>query len=276
MITKEALENSIAEMQVLILKLEEAIDTAPAGSLLLKTYRDGRRVPFLSNGSRANRSVTRIDKDDPQLFDQMKNKAFARKALPEVKKALKALEAARGFETVNLYEIATQMGREFLPCADLFLGKTPRPTANPAFDELKERQNTYPFGNNAVYTDLGVFRSKSEGDEALIMQKYGIEFKYEPMILVGTKHINVDFVVNLFWKQEIGIIEHHGLLDDHKYRKKKMDNLNDMIHHGLYPTYNVLILSESARYGFDAGLAERLICAFCLPPPNWESIYQSR
>lgn len=266
MITKETLENSIAEMHILIEKMEMAIDLAPQGSLLFKTYRDGRRVPFLSNGSRTNRSVTRIDQDDVQLLNQMKNKAFARQALPELKKALKALQAAVGYEPVSLYTIAAQMGREFLPCADLFLGKKPRPMANPAFDELKERQNTYPFGKDAVYTDLGVFRTKSEGAEAEIMRKNGIEFKYEVLLLVGPKYINVDFVVNLYWKQEIGIIEHHGLLDDYKYRKKKMENLDTMMHHGLYPTYNVLILSESAEYGFDAGLAERLIRAFCLPP----------
>ena len=76
---------------------------------------------------------------------------------------------------------------------------------------------------------------------------------------------HVVLVVNLYWKQQIGIIEHHGLLDDHKYRRRKMDNLETMMNHGIYPGQNLLILSESTEYGYDAALAKKLIAAFCLP-----------
>ena len=97
------------------------------------------------------------------------------------------------------------------------------------------------------------------------MRDLGVEFKYEVTLMVGTKMINVDFVVNLYWKQQIGIIEHHGLLDDYKYRRRKMDNLETMMNHGIYPGQNLLILSESPEYGYDAALAKKLIAAFCLP-----------
>ena len=246
-------------------------------------------MPFVSIGSQKRRHVTRIDPEDRQLLMQIERKAFARKALPELRQALKALERAHGYEPVNLYGIAAGMGPEFRSCADYFLGRAPRQPnpafdslqgrqanqafdslqgrlPNPAFDSLKERQNPYEFDSNAVRTELGLFRSKGESLDAEIMTNLGVEFKYEVTLQVGAKWINVDFVVNLYWKQQIGIIEHHGLLDDPKYRRKKLADLTTMMNHGIYPGQNLLILSESEEYGFDVALARRLIAAFCLPP----------
>lgn len=265
MISRSALDNSISEIRVLITHMEEICDTAPNGALVFKRYQSGQRVPFLSVGSRSGRHVTRIDPDDRQLLEIMVKKAFARKVLPKLHKALKALDRAHAYEPVNLYRIAAEMGPEFRPCADHFLGKKPRPKANPAFDCLQDYQNPYQFGKNAITTDLGIFRTKGESLDATIMRDLGVEFKYEVTLMVGTKMINVDFVVNLYWKQQIGIIEHHGLLDDYKYRRRKMDNLETMMNHGIYPGQNLLILSESPEYGYDAALAKKLIAAFCLP-----------
>ena len=265
MIPKESIDNSIQELRVLIDKMEAVLDSAPPGALIFKRYPNNERVPFLSIGSRKTRRTSRVDPADKQFLAQMEKKALARRSLPELRKALGALESAHAYEPVNLYRIAAEMGPEFRPCADHFLGKKPRPKANPAFDCLQDYQNPYQFGKNAITTDIGIFRTKGESLDATIMRDLGIEFKYEVSILVGTQLINVDFVVNLYWKQQIGIIEHHGLLDDHKYRRRKMDNLETMMNHGIYPGQNLLILSESPEYGYDAALAKKLIAAFCLP-----------
>ncbi len=265
MITRDSIDNSIQELQALIDKMEAVLDNAPPGALIFKRYANNERVPFLSIGSRKMRRTSRIDPADKQFLAQMEKKALARRSLPELRKALNALENANTYEPVSLYRIAAEMGPEFLRWADAFLGKQPRPKANPAFDELAERQNPYPWPKDAVHTDLGIFRSKSESLEAEFMTDLGIEFKYEVSILVGTRLINVDFVVNLYWKQQIGIIEHHGLLDDLRYRNRKLENLETMMHHGIYPGQNLLLLCESAEYGFDAALTKRLIAAFCLP-----------
>ena len=289
MIDREPIDNSIREIRILIERLEKYSDQAPAGSLKIRVYPSGKRAAYVSTGSKKNRVITRIDPEDRQLLMQMERKAFARKALPELRQALKALERAHGYEPVNLYGIAAGMGPEFRSCADYFLGRAPRQPnpafdslqgrqanqafdilqgrlPNPAFDSLKERQNPYEFDSNAVRTELGLFRSKGESLDAEIMTNLGVEFKYEVTLQVGAKWINVDFVVNLYWKQQIGIIEHHGLLDDPKYRRKKLADLTTMMNPGIYPGQNLLILSESEEYGFDVALARRLIAAFCLPP----------
>lgn len=301
MIDREPIDNSIREIRILIERLEKYSDQAPAGSLKIRVYPSGKKAAYVSTGSKKNRVITRIDPEDRQLLMQMERKAFARKALPELRQALKALERAHGYEPVNLYGIAAGMGPEFRTCADFFLGRAPRQPnpafdglqgrqqnpaldglqgrqpnqafdslqgrlPNPAFDSLKERQNPYEFDSSAIRTELGLFRSKGESLDAEIMTNLGVEFKYEVTLQVGAKWINVDFVVNLYWKQQIGIIEHHGLLDDPKYRRKKLADLTTMMNHGIYPGQNLLILSESEEYGFDVALARRLIAAFCLPP----------
>ena len=265
MITRQHLDNSIEECRELLLKMEQAADCAPEGSLYFKRYPSGKAVPYLSTGPRNHRTVTRIDPADERYLTQLMRKTFARKVLPQLKKDLKALERSKEFRNIEFYRIAAELGPEYKSCADYFLGYPDKKKVNPAFDQLQERQNPFPFDKNAIRTELGVFRSKSESIEAEILTGAGVEFKYEVALLVGTKWINVDFVVNLYWKQQIGIIEHHGLLDDPKYRQKKLDNLSTMMNHGIYPGQNLLIISESLEYGFDVELAKRLIRAFCLP-----------
>lgn len=265
MISKAVLDNSIKEIKIMITRMEEVSDTAPAGSLSYKRTASGIAVPYLSTGSRSNRRVTRMDPEDIRMLEVMERKTFARKVLPALRKALKALECAHSYEPVNLYLTAAEMGPQFRRCADFFLGRPLRPRSNPSFDTLQERQNIFDFGKNAVTTEDGIFRSKSESLEAAAMKSEGIEFKYEVTLQIGTRWINVDFVVNLYWKKQIGIIEHHGLLEDPKYRRKKMENLETMMNHGIYLGQNLLVLSESPEYGFDFAQTKKLIMAFCLP-----------
>lgn len=266
MISKEILHNSITEIKSLLLKMEEVSDTAPLGSLRYKSYPSGKRVPYFVSGPRGHQKATRIDPADRAFLETLQRKMFVRKVLPVLKKSLKALESACAYEPIELYSIAAQMGPEFRACADHFLGKNRDPKANPAFDRLEERTNVYDFPPDAVTTDLGVFRTKNEGFEAEILASLGVQFKYEVTILVGKQLMNVDFIVNLYWKNQIGIIEHHGLLDDPKYRKNKLEDLDRLMANGFYPGQNLLIISDSKTHGFDVSQVRRLFAAFCLPP----------
>ena len=265
MLNKSTLTNSIEECKMLLQRLEEAAEYAPGQSLHLKRYPSGQAVPYLVTGPRSHRCFTRMDTIDKAFLEKLMRKTFARKVLPQLQRDLKVLEKTSGFQDISFYQVAASLGPEYRSCADHFLGYPDLRRANPAFDILKERQNIYEFDSNAVRTELGVFRTKSESIDAEIMANAGIEFKYEVTLQFGGKWINVDFVVNLYWKKQIGIIEHHGLLDDPGYRKKKLRDLATMMNHGVYPGQNLLILSESEEYGFDAALAKKLILAFCLP-----------
>ena len=97
------------------------------------------------------------------------------------------------------------------------------------------------------------------------MHKIGARVKYEPALPIGGRIFYVDFAVDLYWKRQIGVVEHHGMLDDPKYRNHKMDDLNYMIRNGYYPGQNLLILSDSPESGYDEKQTEKLLRAFCLP-----------
>ena len=195
----------------------------------------------------------------------LRNKTAALKALPAVKISIAALQNASKFVPLDLYGLFRSMGTEFEPCADLFLGRRGGIVPNPAFDSLTERQNPYPFDSNAVLTELGRFRSKSEALEAEMIAATGLRFKYEPAMIVGGRTVYPDFVVDRYWRMDIGIVEHHGLIDRPDYRAKKLEDLKILMDCGYYPGIHLLILSESRKDGFDAALTRKLIEAFCLP-----------
>lgn len=269
MITKDAITNSILEIKDMISKLEVAEANSPAGSLRYKRYPSGKAVPYYVSGPRGHQRATRIDPADEQFLTQMQRKAFARKVLPELKRALKALEAAFPYEKVSLYSIAAMMGPEFRRCADFFAGDELSLRFNPEFERLEERSNVYEFGPESVETDLGIFRSKNEGYDAMLLTELGVQFKYEASFLIGNRLMNVDFVVNLYWKKQIGIIEHHGMLDDKKYLQRKMEDLQYMMENGYYPGQNLLLISDSKKYGLDLPRIRAQLRAFCLPPEEY-------
>lgn len=265
MLTHEEIDKAIHYYRALLTKLEAAINTGPEGSLYYRTYPSGLVEPYISVNVGKKRIQKHLNAKDVKQIEQLKKRTFASKMLPKVRKALKELEKAKGFTEINLFQEALLLGPQFAECADHFLGTTEGRIPNPAFDCLIERQNPIPFGPGAIDTEFGKFRSKSEAFDRRIMHKIGARVKYEPALPIGGRIFYVDFAVDLYWKSQIGVVEHHGLLDDPKYRNYKMDDLNYMIRNGYYPGQNLLILSDSPETGYDEKQTENLLRAFCLP-----------
>ncbi len=259
------LNETIYRQKELLKKLETAAAMGPEGKLWYRRYPNGNTIPYLVRGSRDKRERTQLDPMDRVTIEVLKNKTLAMKAIPELKKHIQILEAARGYEDFNLYAVCADLGPEFLEAADRFLDRLNPRIPNPAFDNLGERQNSYSFDKNAVTTDLGVFRSKSESLEAVYVRETGCRFKYEPMILLGSKRVCPDFAVERIWRMDVCYIEHLGLVDNPGYREKKMQDIRDMADHGIYPGIHLLILGESRKDGFDGKMARALIRAFCMP-----------
>ena len=250
MMTREELDKTIHYYKTLLTKLEAAVKNGPKGTLYYRTYPSGLIEPYLSIKTEGKRMQKHLDTKDLKYLDQSKKKTFASKMIPKIRKALASLEKSQEFMEVNLFQEAVLLGPQFTECADFFLGTEKGRIPNPVFDRLQERQNPVPFGPNCIETEFGVFRSKNE---------------YEPALPIGGRIFYVDFAADLYWKGQIGIVEHHGMLDDPKYRARKLNDLDYMIRHGYYPGQNLLILSDSPDHGYDERQAEKLLRAFCLP-----------
>lgn len=265
MLNTKTIQETIYETEQIIKRMETAVSLAPEGLLTYRRYPNGTAVPYVISGSGKNRERKRLDPFDKVTIEALRNKTVAQRALPILRKNLHALRTTKRYQELDLYHLCCALGPEFMPSADHFLGRKNGKVSNPAFDCLRERQNTYAFGPHSVTTELGEFRSKSEAYEADKIFETGLEFKYEPAVLVGSKTIYPDFAVNRLWRMDVGYIEHLGLLENPEYREKKLDDIRGMMNHGIYPGVNLLIISESRSEGFDAALAARLIRAFCLP-----------
>ncbi len=253
-------------LRELLVKMERAIAVAPDGMLAYRRYPGGTSVPYLIKGTGKTRVRKRLDPvADAVMIEALKNKTVACRAIDIVRENLRAAEHAARVKPLDLYAVCRSLGKEFEPAADMFLGRNGGRIVNPAFDCLKERQNPIPFDRSAVRTEFGLFRSKSEALEAAMIASTGCEFKYEPAMIIGGKTLFPDFAVNRWWRGDIGIIGHHGLIDRPDYRKKKLEDLEIFMDNGYYPGVHLLILSESRKDGFDAELAHKLITAFCSP-----------
>lgn len=265
MIEKVTLQETLFEYHSILKRMEKAATVGPEGYLWYRRYPDGNRVPYCVTGHGKSRKYVRLDPADRIRIESLKLKTAAIAAIPKVKANIRSLEKAKNYQDISLYSIFSSLGPGFESCADTFLGRKDKRVPNPAFDNLLERQNPYPFGPGSVPTEDGLFRSKSEVQEKEHMNRIGVEWKYEPALMLGSKTIYPDFAVNRWWRFDIGYIEHLGLMDSIDYRDKKLEDIRTLWDHGYLPGVHLLIISENKREGFDYSLAKKMINAFCLP-----------
>ena len=255
--------SEIQRCELLLKRLSNVIDAAPAGSLYYRTDKAGNPLPCFSVYTKERRIQSRMDPEDTKTIRALTFKRFALHVLPKIKDYLNSLHKMKAANPVDLHREAATLGPQYRECADWAM-EILRPK-NPAFDALKERQNPYPFEKGCVNTRLGLFRSKNEAIDAQILASLGVEFLYEPAIVLGNRVLYPDFAVNLYWKEMIGIIEHHGRLDDPQYCARKLNDLSLWITHGFLPSINLLLLSDDPEQGFDEIRIEKQLRAFCLP-----------
>ncbi len=265
MITHDSLYDAYCEQKQLLNKMEKAAELGPEGTIAYRQGSSDLRTPYLILGSRQSRVRQRLDPENTELIQALQDKTFARRMLPKIRKNVEALEHFAEYQELDLYGEAARMGPEFRRCADLFLGRKNGRILNPAFDQLRERQNPYPFGPTAISTSEGMFRSKSEAMMVSMARSFGCDLKYEPAIIVAGRTLYPDIAVNRPWRMDVGLIEHHGLMDDPRYRAKKIEDLRDLMNNGYCPGINLLITSENSAEPFDAALIRKLLEAFCQP-----------
>ena len=262
---KQIIDKELSFHQKLLKEMESAIKDAPEGILRYRINPGGSSVPYLTAHVNGKRVRKRIPSDETELITRLRDKTVAREAIPVLMRNVSALEQASKYMDLNLYELCRRLGPEFLPSAERFIPKGIILPGNPAFECLKERQNPFPMDRNSVLTKDGRFRSKSESIEWEMIGATGARVKYEVALAVGGRTIFPDFVVDRPWHGDIGIIEHHGLIDNPEYRARKFDDLKLLMDNGYYPGINLLIISESRKDGFDMEMARKMIEAFCLP-----------
>lgn len=93
-----------------------------------------------------------------------------------------------------------------------------------------------------------IVRSKSEGNIANGLFKYGVPYKYEcPLTFSNGIVIYPDFTILNVRKRKVIYWEHRGMMDDREYAKHTVLRLRQMEKEGIFLGDNLIITEETAQ-----------------------------
>ncbi len=98
-----------------------------------------------------------------------------------------------------------------------------------------------------------VFRSKSEMLVAQLLDQLGLEYKYEPVILLKEEERWPDFAVYCPETGRYFFIEHLGMMDRMKYRMDNMEKMALYEEFGIRNGVDIIYTTEFGRGSFDVG-----------------------
>ena len=108
------------------------------------------------------------------------------------------------------------------------------------------------------------YRSKSEAVIAMLLESYGIEFKYEVRIEVGGRAVYPDFVIRRKRDGKIILWEHFGMIHDEEYQQGMFRKLI-AYHEAGYNIWDNLIVSFDSENGsIDIDSIEKMITLYLL------------
>ena len=107
-------------------------------------------------------------------------------------------------------------------------------------------------------------RSKSEAMILMLLEYYGIPYRYECRLDIGRKAYYPDFTIRHPITGETFYWEHVGMLDKHSYRSDFLNKLHKYINNGLIPDHNLILTYESDDHPLDIRIAIDKIREFLL------------
>lgn len=217
MIFKETLEAQLRFYERTRKQIRKALEAMPEGNLLRK------------------RSSGRI-----YYYVTVKGKKISLNKLPELLETYLAKERLE--QKMRIVErdipLLKKIERDYLPLyPDSVNWEGFKPEQNKYM--LEERRHLY----KGVY-----YRSKSEAVIAMLLESYGLEFKYETAIEVNGRVFYPDFAIRRKRDGKIILWEHFGIIHDEEYREKMFRKLVTY-HDAGYNIWDNLIVSFDSEEG---------------------------
>ena len=142
------------------------------------------------------------------------------------------------------------------------------------FNHTRQKSNKawgyQPYKRNAAYPEQltqktlkGDFvRSKSEVIIANTYFSKKIQYRSEPMLLVGDKWLSPDFGVLVSRLNKVKYHEHFGMMHDEQYRKNALRKIAYYIENGYRPYEDILFTFDDLDGNIDAQVLDLLIESF--------------
>ena len=233
MIFKEAIEAQLRFHIRIREQIREALDNMPEGNVIRRRA-GGRIYYYIScNGKRISLNHDHEAREIYLFKERLEQKLRA------VEKDIPLLE---------------KTAREYLPIY---------PDSD-RWEEIKSEQNKFKWEERKHLYKGVYYRSKSEALIAMLLESYGIEFKYEAEIKVNGRTLYPDFVIRRKRDGKIILWEHFGMIHDEEYQQGMFRKLI-AYHEAGYNIWDNLIVSfDSENGGIDIDSIEKMITLYLL------------
>lgn len=159
--------------------------------------------------------------------------------LEKIKTILKNEYASGDYPEINLMNMENQYGSEF-------------------FDSVEDcscnvkKDKNYPYGGR-------IYRSRAEMGFAEILDKYGLEFKYDVVFNVDGQLISVDFLILFREFNRCAFIEYCGICNKPSYSRHNDIKVTDARLAGIYQGRDLFIVDGDADYTPGADMMEIIV-----------------
>ena len=115
------------------------------------------------------------------------------------------------------------------------------------WEQMKSSSNNRPIDSDYWFDGIHM-RSRFELNTATVLKTLGLEFKYEPRLVIGGKEIHPDFVVRLPEFQVCFVIECMGRIGNNSYDHDAVNRLKLLMDGGFIPYRDFLVLGGSEKF----------------------------
>ena len=112
--------------------------------------------------------------------------------------------------------------------------------------ELKADSNSYKKTDDLFHNGIRL-RSRGEMLVNEVLDRLGLEYIYEPEIVIDGRSYSPDFVVHIPTFGCCFIIEYLGCMDDHTYVEKNKNKISSYLHAGIFPGRDLILLCANAN-----------------------------
>lgn len=240
-------------------RLEKLLEDLPEGTLVSGRTRIGAKTyhkwyASVASPETGRRILKYIPRKKLTYARALAHRKVYRKQLSEIENELSALRSYLSkHRDFDVYELLVD-DPELM---DLLLGKPAIPLTSVSEEAKKwmnEDYETNPHHPEALTVRASngrMVRSKSEAIIMMLLEKYGIAYRYECRLDIAGGTYYPDFTIRHPITGEIFYWEHFGRMDHPGYRSKCVNKMNRYLAGGLYPDHNLIITYESEGHPLD-------------------------
>lgn len=253
MISTHILESTIHLQNTAFSALQDADRSYPSVSFGTHTYRGKTvhvlRISAITDGKRQSKEFTLSTPKGQRALASAQKILLLRKALAVLSTEIHSSEHSHQ---------ETRPANRFLPkpaAQPEPSTPTPQPLQFTLDEWLALSEWNDPRITNGYRHKNHVFRSKSELIIAQLLEALGLEYKYEPKIILGGVERRPDFAVFCPETMRYFLIEHLGLLSDTRYRMDAITKMEEYDKAGLRDGLDIIYTSEFGQGSLDVDAA---------------------